>query len=53
MCLSEPGEPDVGRCVSSVVLPRTVSDVSMDDIVWVLRTGEPVGCVSTGWIGGV
>ena len=24
-----------------------------DNIVWVSRTGDPVGCVSTGWTGGV
>ena len=32
VCISEPGEPDMGRCVSSVVLARTGSDVSVDDI---------------------
>ena len=53
VCLSEPDDPDVGRCVSSIVSPRTMSDVSMHDIVCVLRTGEPVGCVSTGLSGGV
>ena len=49
----ELGGPDRKRCVSSVVSARTGSDVSIDDIVWGLETGDPVGCVSPGWTGGV
>ena len=33
MCISEPGEPDMGRYVSSVVSAWTGSDVSIDDMV--------------------
>ena len=39
--------------MSSVVSTQTGSDLSIDDIVWVSRTGDTVGCASTGWTGGV